>query len=214
MVSPSPEASENDRLTCHRVLLELGGLKINAHQLISTINESDADSLLLLDCFIHNRMQSKWKRPKGSTEIIHRAERLVDNEGVVVNGPGDFTQALLRCIPYYVHGINGEFAGHKQPKSLPDIMREDKQMHSNPQRIWLSGTREAYGEQEHKPVVTRARFWPRDIRAEGRLVFCMIQQQGKEKKLPARANIGVGDEGVQDMDDDSDFEPGIFIPQG
>ena len=193
-------------------------IAINAHSLIKMISMGNADSYFILDCFIHTRMTNKrrWRRATGNTEIVARPERMQSPDGRPMEHDGDFTEALVENLETFVDEIRGRFKGHKKMKSIPDILRYDDGMYSNPLRIWLNRTK--YG---GKTVVKRFRFDPIRVRRDGRLEFLTVIIQGppedeiaemvraeEEERRAAREGDGeregshFDDEGFEEMDED------------
>ncbi|KAK3717186.1 hypothetical protein LTR37_005895 [Vermiconidia calcicola] len=151
--------------------------QINAYNLIKLLNDSNAECLFLLDCFIHTRITNKWKRVSGNTEIIARPDRMHQPDGKVAEHDSDFTSALITNLDDFITRIDEEegFKGYKAMKSIPELMARDTEMYSNPQRIWLSRT--AYGEDK---VVVRFKVDPCLIRQTGKMEFFAVQIQGEQ----------------------------------
>jgi hypothetical protein len=131
----------------------------------------DADSLFLLDCFIHTRITSKWKRDYGNTEIIARAEKMQDPDGRPMEHDGDFTESMADNLQNFIDqiGEGGFFEKFEQMISIPEIMKYGKTIYSNPQRVWLDRTK-FKGEK----VVKRLKFDPEAVREDGQLEFFAV----------------------------------------
>lgn len=208
--------------TVHRSLTQYPRIQINAYNLIHIINRSNADSLILIDGFIQTRFTERWKCTHGNLEIIASPAKMQTPDGRVMEHDGDFTEAMIDNLECFVEGINGVFIGHKKMKSIPDIMRADDGVYSNPIRIQLNRTKYL-----GKQVIKRFRICPERIRERIRrdpldikLDFVtvivqgppedeladMIRQLAEERRLAheaAIANNQFDDEGFEDMDDGS-----------
>lgn len=154
-----------------RSLSQYPRITFNAHNFISMFTACDADSLFLLDCFIHTRITSKWKRDYGNTEIIARAEKMQDPDGRPMEHDGDFTESMADNLQNFIDqiGEGGFFEKFEQMISIPEIMKYGKTIYSNPQRVWLDRTK-FKGEK----VVKRLKFDPEAVREDGQLEFFAV----------------------------------------
>ena len=132
-----------------------------------------------------------------------------DSHGRPVEHEKDFTEALAQNLEDYVEGIDDHFKGHHAMKTIPNIMARDKEMYSNPERIWLARTR--YGDTN---VVKRFKVDPDLIRDEGKLEFFAVQIQGarddgvEETNDADTAEKMAADDREDSVVDDEGFEEG------
>ena len=175
----------------------MGGPKrgIDAHEFLELLCKSAPDSMLLLDCWLHTRITAKWKRESSNTEIILRGQEMQDHYGQKTHGEIDFTDALVSNRQRYVETLSsGEHKGAKALRSIPQIMASDREMHTNPQRIWLDRT--WAGDEK---VVYRFKVDPEKIRDTGQLEFFAHLIQGRTQEGDSKQKFS--DEGLGDMDE-------------
>jgi hypothetical protein len=111
-----------------------GPRAVNAHDLISKVNQSDADCLFLLDCFFPDQTIKHWKRKDHMTEIIIAGAEMRDsNNGRTNTGAQSFAEGFfdgmrqIRAAP-----------GRLLRPSIPMIMLHKTSLCSKPIRYWLN----------------------------------------------------------------------------
>jgi hypothetical protein len=106
---------------------------VNAHKLIVTANESNADCLFLLDCFFPDHTIQQWKREDHMTEIIIAGDRMRDSlNGRTNTGAQSFAEGFA----------DGMRAIHAAPRgqdrqTIPRIMLRNTNVCTKPKRHWL-----------------------------------------------------------------------------
>ena len=146
---------------------------MNAYKLIEMLTNCDADSLVLLDCFLQTNLSEPWSRIVGNTEIIMRPECMQNPDGKVMENDGDFTEVMVDNLAKYIEKV--KVNERHAMITIPEIMSRDETMYSKTQRTWLSRTR--YGDET---PVFRIKLDSDRIRADGKLVFCSVQIQGDQ----------------------------------
>ncbi|KAK3655697.1 hypothetical protein LTR56_003346 [Elasticomyces elasticus] len=164
-----------------------GKSEVNAFELIEIANKSKSDSIFLLDCYIQTRFTTKWVNKENNVEVSARSPRMQTPQGNIIPHKGDFTESIVRNLKDYAKGLSRKYAGHKALKSIPEIMKDDADMYSNPLRpVWFDRTRY----KDEKPVA-RGKVSPQLSRAAGiaQLVFVKEWIQGEgEVKWPKPTN--------------------------
>ncbi|KAK5125497.1 hypothetical protein LTR85_000608 [Meristemomyces frigidus] len=167
--------------------------EIDAYELIQTIIDSRVDCLLLLDCYIPDRFQDKWKPSRGNVEIIATGQLLQHSDGKLYgNDPGNFTTCLVRMMDNLVKQIGTEYKGHHAPKSIPDVLAMKavrQKMSANPRRIWINKTKKT--KKGNQTVVERLVILPDHIRETGKVQFFSKRIQGPG--MPGLLGAGLGE---------------------
>jgi len=103
------------------------------------------DSMIVLDCWTHDRVEEKFTRVKGTTEIITTKTEYHDPKGRMQYKVGaDFSDAIMGTLPAWIKGkrlrglleeANDELEKKDYaPRTLPQILASDKDMYSNSSR--------------------------------------------------------------------------------
>ncbi|KAF2718326.1 hypothetical protein K431DRAFT_315002 [Polychaeton citri CBS 116435] len=138
---------------------------VNAVTIMSVINQTDVDCLFLLDCGIPTRFLSERERLHANTEIVSAGHQLQTTKGVShPGGAGDFTMNLINDLYEYAQkmiDLPMSKVEKRAPQSVPEIMRWNKRLTSNPLRVRFKEWR--------KETIKRIVFNPVDIKATGKL---------------------------------------------
>ncbi len=138
--------------------------------------------MMILDCWLPTRFRKCWHRStviKGNTEIFSSGQILQNLGGRAVDTAGQFTKALTRTVRDYVDNVFAERdmpenrrRFKKAPRSIPEIMAVDKNIDSNPRRVWINTTG-----RPHRKLVKRIKIMTGEIRQSGMLEFYAMQIQ-------------------------------------
>ena len=173
--------------------------------------------MFILDAFIPSRFASKYllhgkdgedSENSANVEIIARGCQMQRPDGTVLEGgKDDFTSNVCADLDRFVRlidvpGKQGGFQGHKAPKSIPILLRSNKNLTDNPRRIWLKRTRMG-GEES----VSRMVMVPADIRKTGKISWFLKHIQG-DKAMPD-ADAPVVPPTLKIVEEDED--EGIFV---
>lgn len=198
---------------------------IKAHKFIEMVADSAADSLFLLDCYMHTRLVSKWKRELGTTELLTAGGELQDTRGRRIERKGKtFTDGILHSLKGWIAYLKSP-AGSKVSamQTLPQILSDYKPMPFNPVRIDVRA----------KPGMGQLRFKldPNSIRQTGKIEFFGVvtrtpgvvgetgdgsQVSGMEQCLPEDKEYGEAGEGegsgaAGEKDGNDGEEGGLFV---
>lgn len=182
------------------------GLQIDAYAFISKIKATDADCLMILDCFVPTRFQDKWSQKNGNVEIIAGGAAMQDHLGRrEIDHNSDFTKAFAFNTLSFVDEIDGRFKRSQAPRSIPELMAHDKEMASNPLRLWLDKTTDG-GED----TVKRIKIIPQKVRESKKIEFFSFTIQTGTKKV---LGITEGDKTVVPSGEMEEEDEGIFIDE-
>jgi hypothetical protein len=109
-----------------------GPNRVNAHKLITKVNESRADALFILDCFFPTKSIAQWKRDDHMTEIILAGREMHDVNGRAISGPGNFDEGFADSMRDILTNPRGP-----PRQTIPRIMGRDQSLCCTPQRFWL-----------------------------------------------------------------------------
>ena len=176
---------------------------------------------MLLDCYVPSRFRSRWKRnttSRGNTEIISHQEALQNLHGNTVLTADNWTAAIDRNMRDYLARVLAEsdLAPHNRkiqaPQSIPEVMRFDKLMDCNTNRVWLNKPKK-----RGKEIISRFKMVPNEIREADKLAFYSIRIQPLEERyqgygpLPQECNAVVGGDDVEVEDEGYDEDESLFV---
>lgn len=110
-----------------------GPSRVNAHKLITKVNESQADALFILDCFFPTKSIQHWNREDHMTEIIVAGDEMHDTNGRTTTGSQSFAEGFADSM----RGIVAKPRGQAR-QTIPRIMGRDTNLCSKPLRYWLN----------------------------------------------------------------------------
>lgn len=176
--------------------------------------------MLLLDAFIPSRLEMKRmlrgdSENSANVEIIARGCQMQRPDGTIIEGGrDDFTNKLCADLNKFVRLIDappsrGGFKNHEAPKSIPQLLKGNKNLSDNPRRIWLKRTRMG-----GTKSVSRIVMDPVDIRETGKITWFLQHIQGDKAMPEADAPavppiLKIGEDKNEDEDEDED--EGIFV---
>ena len=96
--------------------------EFKAYKIIDAIIKSGTDALILLDCYIPDKFQDKWKAGSGTVRILARGEELQDTNGHKLPG-ADWTTAMVQSVDEFVRIFCQTW---EKPATLGQIMRPDQ----------------------------------------------------------------------------------------
>lgn len=122
------------------------------------LNESKADVMMLLDCYIPSRFFDKWTRKHAMTEILARGGPSQCPDGTLTEEvESDFTVRLVRNMKALVRNI--KTYNRRAPLSIAQLMANDRGLSANPIRIWINRP-----ENGSEQIIRRFRMDPQAIR--------------------------------------------------
>ena len=126
--------------------------------------------MLLLDCYIHDKLQDMWKLRTGNVELVTLKCKLQDGAGRLIHADdGYLTEGVCRNLRVYLGAIVDldEFkVARRKPRSIPHVMGRDYVIKSRSVRIWFSRTRKNY-----KNLCLRFMLNPERVWRTGQIVF-------------------------------------------
>ncbi|KXT12912.1 hypothetical protein AC579_10459 [Pseudocercospora musae] len=113
---------------------------VNAYNFMSSMNETTADIVWYLDCWVQTRWRPKWRRHNYMTEIIPAGPSEPDNNfNYAAIHAGDFCQGFVRMLTTYLNGPPGpRGSASTKMQSTPMIMRWDNTLSNNATRVWVN----------------------------------------------------------------------------
>lgn len=175
---------------------------INGYDFIDTLCNARPDSLLLLDCYVHDKPADMWPLHTGNVEII-ALSKIQDVAGRLTHAhEGYVTEAVCRNLRnYHSNVMNDKFLRRNpdpKPRTIPELWAKDYIIKSKTRRIDFS--RSGKGKKE---LCLRFRMDPMRIKQSGEISFTAYCK-GPERPSPIEilpAQERGEDEGVADMDD-------------
>jgi hypothetical protein len=161
--------------------------EINAFDIIEAVNKSRASCLMILDCDIPSRAHGRWPHGEGVLEIITSGASLNHGDAKEnAHRAGVFSRATCDDVKALVEGINGKFSRSKAPKSLPQMLRTNRALASNPIRINSNKTKGGSWE-----IVERIKLHPEAIRETGGLELFIHTIQGPGEEPARKSEIAI-----------------------
>lgn len=162
---------------------------VEFYPLVQEFVDSGVDAMFILDCSYPKSSENKWTPSRddqncGNIEFVSRGH-VEDKYGVQVQGgKGDFTEELCNTIESFVTDINkpkeeGGWVGYTKPRSLLQLLGENKNFLARPSGQFLSKTRKG-GKQD----IDRFVIEPEHVRKTGKISWHAMHIQGEK----ARAN--------------------------
>lgn len=126
--------------------------------------------MLLLDCYIHDKLQEMWKLRTGNVELVTLKCKIQDGAGRLIHADdGYLTEGVCRNLKAYLRTIMSldvfEVARRK-PRSIPHAMGRDYTIKSRSVRIWFSRTGK-----HHKNLCLRFLLDPQRVWNAGEIIF-------------------------------------------
>lgn len=175
---------------------------INAYDFIGKLCNSAPGSMLLLDCYIHNKLAQKWKLKTGNVEIITLQCKIQNGAGNIIHAhDGYLTERVCRNLRKWLGVILrlDEFkVANRAWRSIPHTMGRDKSFKPTSIRIWLSRTGKDYSELCLRIMLNPLRVWQ-----EGKIVFeseCIGPPRPPPVVVLPPSEMGE-DEGYEEMED-------------
>lgn len=143
---------------------------INAYNLIEKLCNSRLDSMLLLDCYIHDKLQEMWKLRTGNVELITLKCKIQDGAGRLIHADdGYLTEGVCRNLREYLRTITSLDVfkvARRKPRSIAHVMARDYVIKSRSVLIWFSRTGK-----HHKNLCLRFMLNPQRVWSAGQIVF-------------------------------------------
>lgn len=152
------------------------------------------------------RSPQRYKRHGAILEFIQAGKDLQAPDGVFIPSIGNFTEAAHTSVKARVEDANNGCAGTEKLMSLPEIMRDNKDVHSNPIH--------KFGDRTHRDSKEKVRRIAMDTSytsTSGYMVIVSARIQGRTGN-GAGGGIDKGSGG--DSGDEVDDDPGFEIDQG
>lgn len=154
---------------------------MDAYEVIRVLNDALSDCLLILECWVPDRLEGIWEpKSEKTTEIMFAGNSDKD---------GNFFETIHRSVQRYATKPTG-----KTKRTIPQITAKDYQTSSNTRRVWLKRT-----EKGSEKIVKRFAIIPDQVRRTHKLELVAIEIQG-----PDNSNLADSDDGDGSDDDDGD----------
>lgn len=177
---------------------------INAYNFIGKLCGVDPDSMLLLDCYVHDKIADMWDLKTGNVELVTLMCKLQDGAGRMIHAnDGYLTESVCRDLRAWRRKLvnrNIFQVAKLKPRSIPQVWAKDYTIKSKTTRIWFSRTRAG-----SQALCLRFRMDPMDVHRTGRISFksyCIGPPKPEPATTLPAATTGE-DEGIADMDHDN-----------
>lgn len=144
--------------------------------MIKVLNKAISDCLLILDCWVPDRLEEKWKPEGPMTEIMYAGNSDKD---------GNFFETIHRSVQQYATSTTG-----KAKRTIPEIMANDYSTSSNTRRVWIHKT-----EKGSEDVVRRFAVIPDQVRRDHKLDLVAVEIQGPSYSDSEDSDSGDEDDG-------------------
>ncbi|QIW99390.1 hypothetical protein AMS68_004908 [Peltaster fructicola] len=169
---------------------------INAFQLFQITDTSGRDCLYIMDCFVATRFErpSGLRRYDGGHSDYNVSGAMMpDGRGRFEHTSG-FTVQLTEYLTEVVDRIHSRFRHWHKRRSIPELLRSDKDLVSNPLRLWASKT-------ARDESVSRFCIEPDDIRQNGTFEWIRVYLKGHSHVNDVQeALTDNSDDGAHDSD--------------
>lgn len=150
----------------------------------------------MLECPFPTRFHNLPSRARGHSDYTIAGQNLKPTRNDTDQEPWNYSYQLVQFLAEWVSGIEGRYRDWHKRKSIPEILAYNRELCSNPLRLWESKTK-AGSEQN----VYRFCIEPDNVRATRMIDFIRVRVQGLDKH---RRNGRVVDNDNSDSDSDSD----------
>lgn len=173
---------------------------INAWDFINKLCNSAPDSMILIDTYMHTKIQNKWKLRTGNVEMLALQGKYQNLAGHQIHThEGYLTEAIFRNLRSWLQEVRTEDvfkAAGRGLITIPQIMAKDYLIPSSSRPLWLSKSGKGRKELCLRFKINPLRTW----RAK-KLVF-ESYCEGPERPPPVVTSSEVGeDEGFEEMEE-------------